>query len=76
MSAKPDRKFKVHVHASGVATILAPTKAEAQRRARARDYDSYELREPTPAITSLAEGEPVAHMLPPVTHEVVFRWPS
>lgn len=68
-----DRVFKVAVLSQGVATITAPTKAAAARRARACDYDSYELRGPQPQITSLAEGAPVGHMLPPVVMPVVFR---
>lgn len=69
-----DRVFQVAVLSQGVATIAAPSKAAAERRARVRDYDSYELREPQPQITSLAEGRPVGHMLPPVETPVVFGW--
>ena len=67
------RTFQVAVLSQGVATITAPTKAAAERRARARDYDSYELCDPTPQITSLAEGAPKPFVLPPVRTPVVFR---
>lgn len=67
------RTFRVHVISRGVATITAPTKAHASHRARAGDFDSYELQAPEASITSLAEGEPVAHMLPPVPRPVVYR---
>lgn len=65
--------YRVHVISRGVATIVAPTKAHAKHRARAGDFDSYELQAPEASITSLAEGEPVAHMLPPIPRPVVFR---
>lgn len=66
------KTYRVHVISLGVATIQAESKAAAQRRARAGDYDQYELRAPSAVITSLAEGQPVAHMLPPVEQPVVF----
>jgi hypothetical protein len=69
------KTFKVNVISLGVATIEAPTKAHAKHRARSGDFDAYELRAPAAAITSLAEGEPVAAMLPPVERPVVFRQP-
>ncbi len=68
-----DRLFKVRVLSQGVATVRAPSKAAAVRRARTGDFDAYELRAPEPQITSLAENEPIAHMLPPVERPVIFR---
>lgn len=70
------KTYRVHVISQGVATITAPTKAHAKHRARAGDFDSYELRAPSAAITSLAEGQPVAHMLPPVEQPVVYTSPA
>ena len=68
-------EYAVVVHSYGVAKIEAPSKAAAGRRARAGDFDSYVLREPEAAISSLAEGEPVPHMLTPTaaTRAVVYR---
>ncbi len=71
-----DRTFRVNVISLGIATITAPSKAAAIRRARECDYDSYELRKPSPAITSLGEGKPIAGALPPVSRDVVFRSPA
>jgi hypothetical protein len=70
------KTFQVCVLSIGVATIKAETKAEAGRRARARDFDSYELNEPSPQITSLAEGKPIGGTLTAVQNPVAFRWPS
>lgn len=67
------KTYRVHVISRGVGTIVAPTKAHARHRAGAGDFDSYELQAPEASITSLAENEPVAHMLPPVPRPVVFR---
>lgn len=68
-----ERTFRVNVLSQGVATIAASTKAEAIRRARAGEFDSYELQAPAAAITSLGENEPVATGLTPVQRDVVFR---
>lgn len=65
--------YRVNVFSLGVATITAPTKAAAARRARAGDFDSYELQKPSAAITSLGEGKPVATGSTPVQRPVVFR---
>lgn len=68
------KTFQVHVISLGVATIEAPTKAHAKQRARAGDFDSYELHAPNAAITSLGEGKPVAtSTLVPVDRPVVFK---
>ena len=68
------KTFQVNVISLGVATVEAPTKAHARHRARAGDFDSYELRAPNAAITSLGEGQPVAtSTLVPVDRPVVFR---
>lgn len=67
------KTYRVHVISRGVATIDAPTKAHARHRARAGDFDSYELQAPEASITSLDEGEPVAHTLPAIPRPVVYR---
>jgi hypothetical protein len=67
------RTFRVNVYSLGVAEITASTKAEAGRRARAGDFDRYELQKPSAAITSLGEGEPVATGVRPIQQPVVFR---
>jgi hypothetical protein len=69
------KTYRVNVISLGVATIEAPTKAAAGRRARAGDFDSYELQEPTPAITSLGEGSPIPTGMSPIPRPVVFRSP-
>lgn len=64
----------MHVISLGVATVEAKTKAEAIRRARAGDFDSYELHAPNASITSLGEGAPIAtSVLRPVDRPVVFK---
>lgn len=67
--------FRVNIHSIGVATIEAPTKAAAQRRAREADFDSYELRSPEAQITSLAADRPIATGMRPLAADnaVVFR---
>lgn len=66
------KTFRVHVYSRGVATIEAPTKVHAKHRARAGDFDEYELQAPEASITSLAEHAPVPHMLPPIPRPIVF----
>jgi hypothetical protein len=62
------------IHSTGVATIEAPTKAHAKRRARQGDFDAYELQAPEVQITSLGEGKPVVtSSLARVGRRVVFR---
>jgi hypothetical protein len=67
------KAYRVNVISLGVATIEAPTKAEAARRARAGTFDSYELQEPYAAIMSLGEGDPIPTGCAPVKRPVVFR---
>lgn len=66
------KTYRVNVISVGVATITAPTKAEAARRARARKFDSYELQEPAAAISSLGESDPIPTGCAPIKRAVVF----
>ena len=70
------KTYRVNVISLGIATITAPTKAEAARRARAGKFDSYELQEPAAAISSLGEGDPIPTGVAPITRPVVFRGPG